>query len=116
MYKIITILSGFLLFTFLSLPVQAAENRMISDGYTPDGIYYTVYELEPESNSTFAIGDTIYVYREFHYTGIITPPSPVTWTEIHNGITYTGSLKLYNVTFKDNKTIACYKGTLVAIE
>lgn len=116
MNKIITILSGFLLFTFLSLPVQAAEDNLISGGYTPEGIYYTVYELEPESNSTFSIGDTIYVYREFHYTGIITPPSPVTWTEIHNGITYTGSLKLYSVDFENNTTIACYKGTLVAIE
>ncbi|MBR4085363.1 MAG: hypothetical protein IKK33_13905 [Lachnospiraceae bacterium] len=116
MNKSLTTLFIFLLSTLLSFPVHASENTMISDGYTSNGIYYTVYELETDTISSRAVGDTIEVLREFHYSGIIAPPSPVTWTEIHNGITYTGSLKLYNFYIKDGNTIAAYKGTLTAIE
>ena len=116
MKKIVIIISGFLLFTLLSLPVHAAEGAQISEGYTSDGVHYTVYTIDPSPNTTLAIGDTLNVQREFHYAGIITPPSQVTWTEIHNGITYTGTLKLYNFSFKNGNTIACYKGTIIAIE
>lgn len=116
MKKLLSVLSIFMLCSFLSLPVHATEHVSVSDGYTSDGIYYTVYDVETTTIDSRAIGDTINVVREFHYSGIITPPSQVTWTEVNKSITYTGTLKLYNFSFINGNTVAYYKGTLTAIE
>lgn len=116
MKKLLSFLSALILCLVLSLSAQAAENTTIATGYTSDNIYYTVYDIETTEIIHRAVGDTIDVVREFHYSGIITPPSQKIWSEVHNSITYTGTLKLYNFTYKNGNTIAYYKGTLTAIE
>lgn len=52
------------LFLQLSLPVRAQEQRTyIGDGYTAEGIHYTIYEIETEETMSRAIGDKLDVVR-----------------------------------------------------
>lgn len=109
---LLSIVTAFL----LSLPVQAAESdAIVSEGYTPDGTRYAVYDIETNINQERTIGDTVDVIRKFQYSGTIAPPSTKTWSENINGTTYSGTLKLYNCSYENNTTIAYYRGTLTAI-
>ncbi|MBQ9140876.1 MAG: hypothetical protein IJX63_03680 [Lachnospiraceae bacterium] len=80
----------FILNTF-SVNAQVS-NHYITDGYTPEGVYYMVYEEETNNAQSRAIGDTIEVTRKFYYTAVIKPPATRTYTEKINGITYTGTI------------------------
>ena len=102
----------------LSTPIYAGAqgiNRNVGDGYTSDGVYYTVYELQTVVDEERAVGDKITVIREFQFSGIIQPPTEKKYTEYINGICYTGVLKLYAFTYENGNTIAAYKGTLTAV-
>lgn len=110
----------FLLCTFLflhfSLPVKAqVHDTYIGDGYTTEGIHYTIYNLETESSTQRAVGDTIDVTRQFVFEGTIQPALTRTYTEKIGTVTYTGTLKLSYFYPENGYTYATYKGTLTAI-
>lgn len=99
-----------------SIQVQAMESKVsIYEGYTSEGIYYEVYDIETNVAQERAAGDTIDVIREIRFNGIVTPPSTQTWQESISGTYYTGTLKLYRCSYENNTTIAYYRGTLTAI-
>lgn len=111
----IPLLSIFLTLLF-SIPVRAMEPKApIYEGYTSEGIYYEVYDIETNVAQERAAGDTIDVIREFRFEGIIIPPSTRNWSEQVNGTSYSGTLKLYRCSYDNNTTIAYYQGTLTAI-
>lgn len=99
----------------LCIPVNAQENKTVYSGYTSDGIYYTVHDIETQAAMTRTKGDTLYVVREFEYDGIVKPSTTIEWSEQNKGITYTGTLNLITFSFSGGNTIATYEGTLTAI-
>lgn len=109
--KKLSYLSPVLVFILaLSVSVQASENLMtlIISGYTESGIYYEVLgqtSIQPSS-------DNISVTRQVIYEGKIVPERQIFWQETINGVACTGTLKLSEVIYKDNKTMAIYRGTL----
>lgn len=106
------------LFFFFPLTAKAeAQDNKISDGYTSEGIYYEIYEIDTdycESNSR-AIGDSIIVTREFLYYGIVSPPTQKYYYETISSSTYAGTLSLSSFYFKNGNTYATYTGTLTII-
>lgn len=103
------------LFMHVTLPVNAQNQyNYIAEGYTNDGVHYTVYEIET-NYTTKAVGDTLEVTRQYIFAGIIQPPATRLHNETNEGITYTGTLKLAYCTYKNNNTYATYRGTLTAI-
>lgn len=99
-----------------AFPTNAQESRIsINDGYTNNGIYYSVYEIETSTASLFSVGDTITITREFQFDGIIKPSSTMSYSETINNVTYKGTLQLVSFSFEGDHTIALYKGTLTAI-
>lgn len=110
----------FFLFTFLflqlSLPVKAQEQgTYIGEGYTTEGIHYTIYEIETAETSSRAIGDKLDVVRQFIFEGIVIPPKNQQHVERIGTITYVGTITLYAFSFEDGNTIATYEGTLNAV-
>lgn len=113
-------ISAFLLCNILLLSISLTsyaqeQYTIINNGYTSNGIYYTVYELDTLLNSERVVGDKITVTREFQFSGIIQPSSEQNYTEYVNGVCYTGILTLYAFTYENGNTLAVYKGTLTAI-
>lgn len=95
----------------LSIPVQASENFLpqITSGYTDDGIYYEVYgQTSVQSRS-----DSISVARQVVYEGRVNPEKQIFWQETIDGVAYTGTLKLAQIIYGKNKTIAVYEGILI---
>lgn len=116
MKKITIPLLSLILTLLFSIPAQAMEPESpIYEGYTSEGIYYEVYDIETNTAQERAAGDTIDVIREVRFNGIITPPSTQTWQESISGTFYTGTLKLYRCSYDNNTTIAYYRGTLTAV-
>lgn len=63
---------------FCSLPVNAQElNRKIGEGYTAEGIHYTVYEAETTQNHTRSVEPSIYVSRYFVFDSTYFPPQKI---------------------------------------
>ena len=61
MKKILILLLCTFTFMYMPLPAQAqSQHDYINEGYTTDGMYYTVYEIET-LNTTRAVGDTVEV-------------------------------------------------------
>lgn len=99
-----------------SLPVKAQEqSTYIGEGYTVDGIHYTIYEIETKEASSRAIGDKLDVVRQFIFEGIAIPPKTMQHVERIGTITYVGTITLYAFSFEDGNTIATYEGTLNAV-
>lgn len=116
MKKISIPLLSIILTLLFSIQVQAMEPKSpIYEGFTSEGIYYEVYNIETNVTQERAAGDTIDVIREFRFEGIIVPPSTQNWAEQINGTSYSGTLKLYRCSYDNNNTIAYYRGTLTAI-
>lgn len=103
-------------FFMLPLSANAQEpDKKLSEGYTEDGIYYAIYEVETEDTSTArAAGDTLEVTRKIIYSGIVQPPAQREYEETINGYKYVGILYLYSYSFEDGNTHAYFKGTLTA--
>lgn len=98
---------------FFSLPVNAQEiSRKIGDGYTADGIHYSIYEAESSPTLTCSIDTSIDVSRDFVYDEYTVPPRQVEHHERINGSLYVGTLRLYSFKTVNNKYIANYRGTL----
>lgn len=115
-------MSKFLLtiFCFLSaimIPMTAnaqSINNKLCDGITSDGVTYSVYEIETSHPNVLASKDTIYVVREFQFSGILVPPNQYFWHETVGNVNYSGTLSLINFMFEGGNTIATYEGTLTA--
>ena len=91
-----------------------AENSAIT-GYTADGIYYEVTYSDTDYTSVISSrGSAIYVTREITYNTIITPNVSLSWSERINDTIYSGTLKLQSFYYENEKTVATYKGTLIA--
>jgi len=115
MKKILILLLCTFTFMYMPLPAQAqSQHDYINEGYTTDGMYYTVYEIET-LNTTRAVGDTVEVTRQFVYGGIYQPPLTQVYTEKVGAITYTGTLKLAYFYHENGHTYGVYRGTLTAI-
>lgn len=110
MKKLYTPLLTIFLLLSLSINAHAAENpdSLITNGYTKEGIYY---EVHGEVSLPYA-SDSITVTRQVTYEGKVTPESQISWTESIDGIICTGTLKLTQFSYRNNKTVAVYRGTL----
>lgn len=98
---------------FCSLPVNAQElNRKIGDGYTTDGIHYTVYEAETTQIHTRSVDSSVYVSRYFVFDSTHFPPQKMQYIEKINGFYYIGTLTRFSVISDDNQVIGNYRGTL----
>ena len=60
-------------------------------------------------------GSGITVTREKIYGGIVIPDSSIGFTEIEDGVTYSGTLYLVSYRHTKSQTIAIYQGTLTAV-
>ncbi len=98
---------------FCSLPVNAQElNRKIGEGYTAEGIHYTVYEAETTQTHTRSVEPSIYVSRYFVFDSTYFPPQKIKHQEIIYGFYYVGTLTRFSVNSDGNQVTANYRGTL----
>ena len=106
---------------FLSLPQVAQASQMrhiLYEGYTDEGIHYTVYAKEfsqDRSTQTFATNYYQYVERQIYFDGIVTPPQTMYFDEYIHGYRYAGNLTLYSISCQNNRTLAEYHGKLYII-
>ena len=99
-----------------SLPVNAQEaRRPVGEGYTPEGIHYTVYPADTTKGLTFSVAASIYVSRDFDFDSNIFPPREIIYTEKINGISYTGTLTRFSVSIIGGQVIGNYRGTLYQV-
>lgn len=107
------IIFSMVLSTLLSSPVYAQDiNTSIESGYTSQGIYFEVCDIQ---DSVIINGATRTITRQITYNGNIIPANSITVTDIVDGIYYTGTLNLLYYSYIDGKTIATYRGTLSAV-
>ena len=97
---------------FLSIPVSANTDIPPITGYTAEGIYYEAVTINCSSYNTYASPHSITSTKEFTYSGTIIPSSTLSWTEIIDGNTYSGTLYLQSYYHFNSKTVATYKGTI----
>ena len=104
--------SVFVLSLSISAFASAEELPLITSGYTDEGIYYEVHGETASQRSA----DSQYVVRYVTYSGKVNPQSQLSWNEIINGRTYTGTLSLTEKFYdkSENITMATYAGTLTA--
>lgn len=102
-----------------TLPVSAMELRkesrvFLESGYTEEGIYYEIYEVESVSENDIRSSATggVEITREVIYYGIVTPPRNINHSSTINGMVYYGTLNLYKIVTGDDKTYAYYSGTI----
>ncbi len=87
--------------------------QYLQEGYTEDGIHYTIYgdsTIMPMSSSSYNVTRT-YIFDE-----IIVPVKARYYSEKKGGIYYGGTIYLISVQYESGKTIAVYSGTLYQIE
>lgn len=110
-------------FSVSAMTAQTTDNGVvIDDGYTEDGIHYTVYAINDEGANGIGITPfaryTWYTSVKVEFSGKVTPSSTYSPSIIRNGLTYTGTLSLvsYNNagTGPSLVTIAYYEGWLFA--
>lgn len=96
----------------LSVPVHAETDQLpfIQSGYTEDGIYYEVHGEPPAQYRSISQEVT----RQVTYEGKVNPPQQLYWEEQIYGITYTGTLQLVGLIYRNNQTIASYKGIITS--
>lgn len=120
-----------MMFLFVSLPVSAKESkRVVGEGYTSEGIHYTIYEEQiPQciahstiiheevttKSSVRSIPSTMYVCRTFVFDGKVVPSQKMQHYEMINGFPYIGTLHRHSIHIVENMTIAQYYGTLSLI-
>ena len=118
MKRNVFILFCFLL-CFLSAPLNANArvtnvNKYLTEGYTSEGIHYTIYDVQPSIGSTTMniqrAATQLFVVRQIHFDGYICPKSSWFFAEQINGHIYTGTLTLTAYKLKSNNTIATYEG------
>ena len=103
---------------FLALPQMAQASQtghILYEGYTDEGIHYTVYAKEfsqDRSTQTFATNYYQYVERIVYYDDYVTPPRTKHFAEYIHGHLYEGDLTLFNITQTQNRTLAEYHGKL----
>ena len=91
-----------LLINIFFFPIQ--EENYVACGYTPDGIYYEVYELHPINEPhTYLLSSEEEVTIRVTYSDIINPPRTYNYSFIKNGITYSGILYLFDSSYKTAK-------------
>ena len=120
MKKIGFIIFCFLLCSFMSAPLNAyaketVGSRYLTEGYTSEGIHYTIYEVPTSASPTMrlqGVATQQYVVRQIHFDGCITPSETWFFAEQINEHIYTGTLLLDNYQVIANTTIATYKGYL----
>lgn len=114
MKRIYSLLFASILILSLSVSVHAEASYfpLITSGYTEDGTFYEVHGEICSQHST----DSQYVTRYVTYSGKVTVPAQLDWTENINGVNYTGTLSLIRYSYNkiENKTNATYAGTLTA--
>lgn len=85
--------------------------KALYEGYTEDGIHYTVYEIN-QSDEIAVFSSSYTVERRIVFDGLLTPPSSIQVMESERGSYYSGTLYLISYNQLNNKTTAIYKGTL----
>ena len=95
---------------------EIAVNKYLTEGYTTEGIHYTIYDVQPSVSSTNMIlqrtSTQKYFVREIHFDGNIQPPKTWYFAERIGEHIYAGTLSLSSDQVIYNKTIATYKGYL----
>ncbi len=94
--------------SFHTYAAESPHSPLIATGYTSEGIYY---EVHGDTSLPYR-SDHITVTRQVTYDGKVTPEQQISWTESIGGVTYTGTLNLFQSSYRNNKTIAGYRGTL----
>ena len=87
--------------------------QYLQEGYTEDGIHYTIYgdsTITPMSSSSYNVTRT-YIFDE-----IIVPVKARYYSEKKGGVYYGGTIYLISVQYESGKTIAVYSGTLYQVE
>lgn len=111
MHKKIYVICFILIFFVDTMRVYAQSGRLLQDGYTEEGIYYQIYDLESDI-SVYAVDKTIAVSRCLIYEEIIMPSKTIEYTQNN----YSGVLILQRFRYKSGKTYAYYSGTLTLQE
>lgn len=116
MRKLMLITLFTILYLAFSLPVNAQEARHpVGDGYTPEGVHYTVYAVQATESLTPSAATSIYVVRDFIFDTVTVPPQKMEYHEIINGISYVGTLTRSSIIINGTHVTASYRGTLYRI-
>lgn len=98
---------------------EISTTKYLTEGYTSEGIHYTIYDVQPSVASTTIClqraATQLQVTRQIHFDGDIIPPKTWYFAERINGYIYAGTLSLNSIQIIYGKTIATYKGYLTLV-
>lgn len=98
---------------------ELGVNRYLTEGYTTEGIHYTIYDIPSSANLTTMnlqrSATQMYVVREIRFDGNIQPPHTWYIAERIGECIYAGTLYLKGDQVIYGKTIATYKGYLYLV-
>lgn len=95
----------------------------VGSGVTEDGIHFdvfkpaTIHAAEPEFTLGRQVGYTMSVTRHAMFSGATRPPETLAWSELINGMVWTGTLRLQSIQDMQpingtNAVQGIYSGTL----